>query len=205
MSILKTYDKGICTGMVGNDTPARIFCSQCGELIGSSVFEPEGPSLCNKCKGKNEKMDLQELEAIIEYLKELNVSKGSGLYQVIIDQEGIKLHLNPHDFLWMFPKYKRTFIESSIFNEAHVMFNDCKIFTLLKKENCEIVTEAIKKSELVQPEPKADIPANPKNCQNCGYLSRDYTKPAYCKTSSFSILAESYESCRGRFWKEVTK
>ena len=55
MSILKTYDKGICTGMVGNDTPARIFCSQCGELIGSSVFEPEGPSLCNKCKGKGEK------------------------------------------------------------------------------------------------------------------------------------------------------
>lgn len=149
-------------------------------------------------------MDLQMTEGLILYLKKIDVSKKSGLYQIIVDTEGIRLHLNHLDFLWMFPKYSRTHIENSIYDEASVMFNDCKIFTLLQKENWEILAEAIKKSEPVA-EAKTGIPANPKNCQNCASIVRDYTKPAYCKSSAFAILTESYESCRGMFWKEVTK
>ena len=55
MAILKTYDKGTCTGMVGNDIPARIFCHKCGSLIGSSAYEPEKKALCAQCAGIKEK------------------------------------------------------------------------------------------------------------------------------------------------------
>ena len=83
-------------------------------------------------------MNLQELEATIKHLRKIDVSKNSGLYQMIIDYDGIKLHINLEDFLRMFQKYEKTHIESSIFNEMHTMFNGCKIFALLEKENYEI-------------------------------------------------------------------
>ena len=55
MAILKTYNEGTYTGMVGNDIPARVFCSGCGELLSSSIFEPEEKSFCDRCKGKTPK------------------------------------------------------------------------------------------------------------------------------------------------------
>ena len=56
MAILKTYDnEGVMVGLVGDDTPARIFCHKCGTLLGSSKYEPEEKSLCNICAGVPEK------------------------------------------------------------------------------------------------------------------------------------------------------
>ena len=51
MAISKMYDNGNCVGMVGDDIPARCFCTRCGSLLGSSEYEPEVKSMCARCAG----------------------------------------------------------------------------------------------------------------------------------------------------------
>ena len=55
MAILKTYNNEGVVGLVGDDRPARIFCSRCGALLGSSEYEPERKRLCGHCAKQTEK------------------------------------------------------------------------------------------------------------------------------------------------------